>query len=31
MVALLVIASSPVGRWGGLDFIVHRLFVKPFW
>jgi uncharacterized membrane protein YphA (DoxX/SURF4 family) len=30
MVALLVIAASAAGRWGGLDFIVHRLFVKPF-
>jgi uncharacterized membrane protein YphA (DoxX/SURF4 family) len=30
MVALLVIATTAVGRWGGLDFFVHRWFVKPF-
>lgn len=26
LVALLLMASSPVGRWGGLDFFTHRLF-----
>ncbi len=30
MVALLVIATTAVGRWGGLDFFVHRWFVRPF-
>ncbi len=25
MVALLVLATTPVGRWAGLDFFVHRL------
>jgi uncharacterized membrane protein YphA (DoxX/SURF4 family) len=30
MLALLVVAATPVGRWGGLDFFVHRLFVRPF-
>ena len=30
MVALLVIATTAAGRWGGLDFFVHRWFVKPF-
>jgi uncharacterized membrane protein YphA (DoxX/SURF4 family) len=30
MVALLVIASSPAGRWGGLDHFVHYLIVEPF-
>lgn len=30
MVALLVIAATGVGRWGGLDFFVHRWIVKPF-
>jgi len=30
MVALLVIAAAAAGRWGGLDFFVHRWFVKPF-
>jgi uncharacterized membrane protein YphA (DoxX/SURF4 family) len=30
MVALLIIATTAVGRWGGLDFFVHRWFVKPF-
>ncbi len=30
MVALLVIAAAAAGRWGGLDFFVHRCFVKPF-
>jgi len=30
MVALLLIATTRVGRWGGLDFFVHNLFVRPF-
>jgi uncharacterized membrane protein YphA (DoxX/SURF4 family) len=30
MVSLLVIASSAVGRWGGLDHFIHCLIVKPF-
>jgi uncharacterized membrane protein YphA (DoxX/SURF4 family) len=30
MVAPLVIASSAVGRWGGLDHFLHYLFVEPF-
>lgn len=30
MVALLVIASSAVGRWGGLDHFIHCLIVEPF-
>jgi uncharacterized membrane protein YphA (DoxX/SURF4 family) len=28
MVSLLVIASSAVGRWGGLDFFLYRFFVR---
>ncbi|MCC6124722.1 MAG: DoxX family protein [Pirellulales bacterium] len=30
MVALVVVASSAVGRWGGLDHFVHRLIVEPW-
>jgi uncharacterized membrane protein YphA (DoxX/SURF4 family) len=30
MVALLVIATSAAGRWGGLDYLVHHLIVDPF-
>lgn len=30
MIALLLISTTAVGRWGGLDFFVHRWFVKPF-
>jgi uncharacterized membrane protein YphA (DoxX/SURF4 family) len=30
MVALLVVATTPVGRWGGLDFFLHRWFVAPW-
>jgi uncharacterized membrane protein YphA (DoxX/SURF4 family) len=30
MIALLVISTTAVGRWGGLDFFVHRWIVKPF-
>ena len=29
-VALLVLATSHVGRWGGLDFFIHHLFLRPF-
>lgn len=29
MLALLALAATPVGRWGGLDFFVHHLLVKP--
>ena len=28
MVALLVIAAAAAGRWGGLDFFVHRCRAK---
>ncbi len=30
LVALLVLATSPVGRWGGLDFFIHRIITWPF-
>ena len=30
MVAMLVLATTAVGRWGGLDFFNHRWLVKPF-
>ncbi len=30
LIALLVLATTNVGRWGGLDYFVHRIFVKPF-
>jgi uncharacterized membrane protein YphA (DoxX/SURF4 family) len=30
MIALLVVAALPAGRWGGLDFFVHRWIVQPF-
>jgi uncharacterized membrane protein YphA (DoxX/SURF4 family) len=30
MLALLTIAATPTGRWGGLDFFLHRWIVKPF-
>ena len=29
-VALLVLASSHVGRWAGLDFFVHHVLLRPF-
>ena len=29
MVALLVLASTAVGRWGGLDFFIYRWIGKP--
>lgn len=28
MVAMFALAALPVGRWGGLDFFVHNLFVR---
>ena len=30
MLSLLVVASTPVGRWGGLDYFLHHLVVHPF-
>ena len=30
MMALLVIASTSLGRWTGLDFFIHNFLVKPF-
>lgn len=30
MVALLVVATTAVGRWGGLDFFLHRWFIAPW-
>jgi uncharacterized membrane protein YphA (DoxX/SURF4 family) len=30
LVALLTLATTAAGRWGGLDFFVHRWFVVPF-
>ena len=29
-VALLVLATSPAGRWAGLDFFVHHVLLRPF-
>jgi uncharacterized membrane protein YphA (DoxX/SURF4 family) len=29
-VALLVLGTSHVGRWGGLDFFVHHILLRPF-
>ncbi|HJT35376.1 MAG TPA: hypothetical protein VJ783_25345, partial [Pirellulales bacterium] len=29
MMALFALATTHVGRWGGLDFFVHYLFVRP--
>ena len=29
MMALFALALTPVGRWGGLDFFVHHLVVRP--
>ena len=29
MMALFMLATTHVGRWGGLDFFVHHLLVKP--
>jgi uncharacterized membrane protein YphA (DoxX/SURF4 family) len=30
LVALLVLATSPVGRWAGLDFFIHHVLLRPF-
>jgi len=30
MLALLSLATTPVGRWGGLDFFIHHLITWPF-
>ncbi len=30
MIALLVIASTVLGRWTGLDFFIHNFLIKPF-
>ena len=30
MIALLVIASTRLGRWTGLDFFLHNCFLKRF-
>jgi uncharacterized membrane protein YphA (DoxX/SURF4 family) len=30
MLSLLVVASTTVGRWGGLDYFLHHLVVNPF-
>jgi len=30
MVALLTLATTAAGRWGGLDFFVHRWFIAPW-
>jgi uncharacterized membrane protein YphA (DoxX/SURF4 family) len=30
MIALLVISTTAVGRWGGLDHFIHVLIVEPF-
>lgn len=30
MMACFVLAAVPSGRWGGLDFILHHIFVRPF-
>ena len=30
LVALLFMATTAVGRWGGLDFFLHKWLVKPF-
>ncbi len=30
MIALLVIASTSLGRWTGLDFFLHNCLIRPF-
>ncbi len=30
LVSLLALATSPVGRWAGLDFFVHYVLLRPF-
>ncbi len=29
MLALFTLAATPVGRWGGLDYFIHNLLVRP--
>ncbi|HEY5310858.1 MAG TPA: hypothetical protein VIK18_00015, partial [Pirellulales bacterium] len=29
MVAMFLLATTPVGRWGGLDFFIHNVVVRP--
>jgi hypothetical protein len=29
MVALFLLATTAVGRWGGLDYFLHHWFVRP--
>ena len=29
MFALFTLATTTVGRWGGLDFFIHYLLVRP--
>lgn len=29
MMAMFALAATPVGRWGGLDFLVHNLLIRP--
>lgn len=29
MIALLMLSATAVGRWGGLDFFIHHLIVRP--
>jgi uncharacterized membrane protein YphA (DoxX/SURF4 family) len=29
LVALLLVATTAVGRWGGLDYFIHHWFVRP--
>jgi hypothetical protein len=30
LLALLVISTTAVGRWGGVDYWIHTLIVEPF-
>ncbi len=30
MMCCFVLATLPVGRWAGLDFIIHNLLIRPF-
>jgi uncharacterized membrane protein YphA (DoxX/SURF4 family) len=30
MLSLILISTTAVGRWGGLDFLLHALFIEPF-
>jgi hypothetical protein len=30
MTALLVVAASAAGRWGGLDYFLYHLVIRPF-